>query len=127
MTGAYCTSRAFVNRRGRHAVRGLSSAKVPPVPRDPASVLVEFENGVIGLPPGAPHPLLRCRLRRQGSAESVDEHELGVPGQPTRASRSTARHALREDSRSSPTPSLAIARFLSAADMLATFGAFERW
>jgi predicted dehydrogenase len=74
---------AFLNTIGPiRRVRGqLTVRKPPPVPRDVASLLVEFENGVSGMMATVRASPFYWRVHvfgDKGSAESVGEHELLV-------------------------------------------------
>src|SRR5204863_2209665 len=72
---------AFLNTIGpiRHVRGQLIVRKPPPVPRDVASVLVEFENGVSGMMATVRASPFYWRVHvfgDKGSVESLDEHEL---------------------------------------------------
>ena len=124
---------AFLNIIGPlRRVRGqLTVRKPPPVPRDTASLLVEFANGVSGMMATVRASPFFWRVHvfgDKGSAESVSEHELllhksNAPPErlvfdPVDALR--AEHESFADSIDGRAPFP-----VSASDMLSTVGAFE--
>ena len=124
---------AFVNIIGPvKRVRGqLVVLKPPPVPRDAASVLVEFANGVSGMMATVRASPFYWRVHvfgDQGSAESVDEHELLVHKPNAKPQRLTLEpvDALRDELEVFADAIDGRREFpVSADDMLATVRAFE--
>ena len=124
---------AFVNIVGPvKRVRGqLVVKKPPPVPRDVASVLVEFANGVSGMMATVRASPFYWRVHVFGdkaSAESVDEHELLVHRSNAKPERVVLEpvDALREELEVFADAIQGFREFpVTAADMLATVGAFE--
>ena len=124
---------AFVNIVGPiNRVRGqLVVKKPPPVPRDVASVLIEFSNGVSGMMATVRASPFYWRVHVFGdkaSAESVDEHELLVHRPNVKPERKLLQpvDALRQELEVFADAIQGYAPFpVSAADMLATVGAFE--
>ena len=87
---------AFLNVIGPiRRVRGqLTVRKPPPVPRDVASMLVEFENGVSGMMATVRASPFYWRVHVFGdraSAESIDEHELLIHKSNAKPERRTFR------------------------------------
>ena len=124
---------AFLNTIGpiRHVRGQLTVRKPPPVPRDVASVLVEFANGVSGMMATVRASPFFWRVHvfgDKGSAESVDEHELLLHKPNAKPERlvldpvDALRHELEVFADAiqghAPFP-------VSADDMLATVAAFE--
>jgi predicted dehydrogenase len=124
---------AFVNIIGPvRRVRGqLIVRKPPPVPRDTASVLVEFANGVSGMLATVRASPFYWRVHVFGdkaSAESVDEHELLVHRSNAKPERLLLEpvDALREELEVFADAILGLREFpVTAADMLATVCVFE--
>jgi len=124
---------AFLNVIGPIArVRGqLVVHKPPPVPRDVATLMMEFENGVSGMMTTVRASPFYWRVHvfgDKGSAESVDEHELLLHKGEARPERLTfePNNALRMELEVFADAIEGRAPFpVSAADMLATVAAFE--
>ena len=124
---------AFVNIVGPvKRVRGqLLVKKAPPVPRDTASVLVEFRNGVSGMMATVRASPFYWRVHvfgDKGSAESVDEHVLLVHRPNAKPERIELQpvDALRDELEVFCDAIQGYKPFpVTAADMLATVAAFE--
>ncbi len=124
---------AFLNIIGPvRRVRGqLIVRKPPPVPRDVAALIMEFANGVSGMMATVRASPLYWRVHVFGdkaSAESVGEHELVVHRSNAAPERLTLEpvNALRVELEAFADAIEGRAPFpVSAADMLATVGAFE--
>ena len=124
---------AFLNVIGPIArVRGqLVVHKPPPVPRDVATLMMEFENGVSGMMTTVRASPFYWRVHvfgDKGSAESVDEHELLLHKGEARPERLTfePNNALRMELEVFADAIEGRAPFpVTAADMLATVAAFE--
>jgi predicted dehydrogenase len=124
---------AFVNIIGpvKHVRGQLVIRKPPPVPRDVASVLVEFDNGVSGMLATVRASPFYWRVHVFGdraSAESVDEHVLLVHRANAKPERIELEpvDALRDELEVFADAIQGYKPFpVTAADMLATVGAFE--
>lgn len=124
---------AFLNVIGPiKRVRGqLVVRKPPPVPRDVATLLMEFENGVSGMMTTVRASPFYWRVHvfgDKGSAESVDEHELLLHKGKAKPERLTfePNNALRMELEVFADAIEGRAPFpVSTADMLATVAAFE--
>ena len=124
---------AFINTIGPvKRVRGqLIVRKSPPVPRDTAAVLLEFESGVSGTIATVRATPFYWRVHvfgDQGSAESLGEHELVLHRSNARPQRLTLEpvDALRVELEVFADAIEGRAPFpIPASDMLATVAAFE--
>ena len=124
---------AFINTIGpfRRVHGQLTVRKPPPVPRDTATVLVEFANGVSGIIATVRATPFFWRVHvfgDQGSAESVSEHELLLHKSNAKPQRLTLDpvDALRVELDAFADAIEGRAPFpVSSADMLATVTAFD--
>ena len=124
---------AFTNVIGpmRRIRAQLLVRKAPPVPRDVATLLVEFENGVSGTMATVRASPFYWRVHvfgDAGSAESIGEHELLLHRSNAKPERLTfePNNALREELEVFVDAIEGRAPFpVSSADMLSTVAAFE--
>jgi predicted dehydrogenase len=124
---------AFVNIAGplKRVRAQLVTRKPPPVPRDTACVMVEFQSGVSGMMATVRASPFYWRVHvfgDQASAESIDEHVLLVHrpnAKPERIELAPV-DALKEELEVFADAIQGYAPFpVTAQDMLATVGAFE--